>query len=213
METVTLIASEAERAAMLKQPEQLMARAEHVLSGMLQKMRKLEAERAAERVDHEAVQQQLESSFAALREDRQRFELQYTQANVVRNAAVEARNTVQAEVARLSSELRASEAEVARAKEAEREAREARKQMSEISERRVRHPPARGARKSNPPQARGTDHVPLRWGRRARQRVRIALLRFPDGGNPPRRVQAQQADGTEKELTMVNAQLAEARKQ
>ena len=42
-----LITSEAERAAMLAAPEQFISRAEHVLSGMLQKLRKLEAERAA----------------------------------------------------------------------------------------------------------------------------------------------------------------------
>jgi len=43
---------------MLKQPELFIARAEHVLSGMLQKMRKLEAERAAEQVDHECTRVQ-----------------------------------------------------------------------------------------------------------------------------------------------------------
>ena len=46
VDAVKLIASDAERAAMVREPEKFIARAEHVLSGMLQKMRKLEAERA-----------------------------------------------------------------------------------------------------------------------------------------------------------------------
>lgn len=54
---VRLFSSDAERATMLRQPEALVSRCEHVLSSLLREMRKIHAERAAERVDHEHIQQ------------------------------------------------------------------------------------------------------------------------------------------------------------
>ena len=132
-----LFLSEAERTEMVRSPEKLIARTEHAFSGLLQKLSKLEAERAAEKVDHEQVQQQLEGSFAALREEQRRYAPQLAQAKAERTTAVDARNTAQAEVTRLTAELRTSELEVARVKEAEREAQEARRRLTDIGERRV----------------------------------------------------------------------------
>ena len=52
--------STSERAELLREPEKFAARAEAVLTGVMAKLNRLEAERAAERIDSEQQYHQLE---------------------------------------------------------------------------------------------------------------------------------------------------------
>ena len=99
-------ASAAERTALLKDPHAFAARAEHVLSGLLQKLRSVEAVHTAERIETERAQHRLEQQCAGLREGQQRLATQHATAVAERGAAVEARGSAVAEVERCAGELR-----------------------------------------------------------------------------------------------------------
>ena len=135
-------ASATERAALLRDPDAFAARAEHVLSGLLRKIRTLEAEHAAERINTEQAQHRLENEYASLREDKQRLATQHAAAISERTAAVEARNASIADAERLTTELRSVQAELMRTKEGEREEQQARKRLLEVNERTVPLRPA-----------------------------------------------------------------------
>ena len=68
----SLTLSAAERAALVRDPEAFARRAEAVLSSLVAKLSRLEAERAAERVDSERLYHQLEKSQATLRAEHER---------------------------------------------------------------------------------------------------------------------------------------------
>ena len=64
---ITLTLTAAERTELLKNPESFARRAESVLTAMVQKLHRLEAERAAEKIDSETRYHALERSQATLR--------------------------------------------------------------------------------------------------------------------------------------------------
>ena len=85
MATATaFFASDADRAQLIAQPEQFVARAETVLGGLVERLKRLEAERAAERVDAEQVHHQHERAHATLRDEHQK-RVQQTQQELIRN--------------------------------------------------------------------------------------------------------------------------------
>jgi len=99
----------AERAALLRDPEALAKRAESVLSSLVAKIHKVEAERAAEKIDSERQCHQLERSQVTLREEHERATAQYEKMAADRRSIVEARDASAAEAARMADELREAE--------------------------------------------------------------------------------------------------------
>ena len=125
----------AERAALLRDPEALAKRAESVLSSLVAKLHKVEAERAAEKIDSERQCHQLERSQVTLREEHERATAQYEKMAADRRSIVEARDASAAEAARMADELREARAEAARLRDAEREASEERQRLLQLGER------------------------------------------------------------------------------
>lgn len=131
----TLTLSAAERTTLLRDPEAFARRAEAVLSSMVAKMSKLEAEHAAKQVDSERLFHKLERSQATLRSEHERSTAQNQKMNADRQSIVDARDAALAEASKAKSELRTAAAEAARAKEAERESAEERQRLVQINER------------------------------------------------------------------------------
>ena len=134
----SLALSAAERDELQRDPQAFARRAEAVLSAVLQKLSRLEAERSAERIDSEQQFHQLERSHATLRQEHERAIAQYDKMSAERSTIVEARTAAAAESARLLNELREQKAENARNKDTEREGAEDRRRLLEINERKSR---------------------------------------------------------------------------
>jgi DNA repair exonuclease SbcCD ATPase subunit len=135
MAASTLSLTAAERADLLRDPAAFANRIDSVLTGMVQKLHRVEAERAAERTDSERLYHQLERNSATLREESTRAIAQYEKMAAERQTIIDARDAATAEVARLGGELRAAGTEIARAKETEREAAEERQRLLQLNER------------------------------------------------------------------------------
>ena len=149
MSATSLTLSAAERAELVRDPEVFVKRAELVLTNVLQKLNRLEAERSAERIDAEQQFHDLERGHAILRKEHDEALAKHGQMASDRAAIVKARDEAAADAARLAAELKEKSAECARAREAEREGGEERRRLLETNERKVcllsrppRHPHA-----------------------------------------------------------------------
>ena len=131
----SLTLTAAERADLVSNPEAFARRAEAVLSAVVQKLHKLEAERHAEKVDAERRYHQLERGQATLRDEHEKAVAEHRKISSERQAMVDARDAAMAESSRLTSELRSAKAEVARLKDSEREGAEKRQRLVQINER------------------------------------------------------------------------------
>lgn len=133
-----LALSEAERAELLRSPQAFASRCESVLSSLLAKLNRLEAERGAERTDSERMYHKLERAQATMREEHAAATAQCAKMQGEHGAILTARDAHAAEAARLGGELRAARAEAERAKESEREGGVERSRLLQVIERKVR---------------------------------------------------------------------------
>ena len=116
-----LCLSEAELVQLLKDPEAFARRAEGVISTMVDKLHRVEAEREAQKIEWERLFNQLERSQVSLREEHERSTAENARMTADRQSIIDARDAALAEVANVKSELRAATVEAARAKDVERE--------------------------------------------------------------------------------------------
>ena len=101
MATATaFFASDADRAQLIAQPEQFVARAETVLGGLVERLKRLEAERAAERVDAEQVHHQHERAHATLRDEHQKLKAAHGKLEAAHAPVAAAREAAEAEARR-----------------------------------------------------------------------------------------------------------------
>lgn len=127
----------AERAECVRNPEAFVSRSERVLGGLVQKLKRIEAERSVERVDMEQTYHQLERSHATLREDYQKMSAQHAQYGGERDTLIEARDGALGEAAKLRGQLRSKDLELSRLKEEAGEAAEERKRLLEANARKA----------------------------------------------------------------------------
>ena len=127
----------AERAECVRNPEAFISRAERVLGGLVQKLKRIEAERSVERVDMEQQYHQLERSHATLREDYQKISTQHAQYGGDRDALIEARDGALGEASKLRGQLRSKDLELSRLKDEAGEAAEERKRLLEVNARKA----------------------------------------------------------------------------
>ena len=131
----TLALTAAERAELASNPEAFARRAEAVLSAVVQKLQRLEAERSTEQLDSERRYHHLERAQFTLREEHKKALAEYDKMCGERQAIIEAKEVAAAENSQLQSEIRAAKADIARLKESEREGAEDRQRLLQMHER------------------------------------------------------------------------------
>ena len=101
--------STAEREELLRDPEAFAARAEDVLQKLVHKLRRQEADRAAEVIDSEHQYHQLERAHATLRDEHQRAIEQHSSMTQQLADVQQARDQLAADVGRMGAEARTRE--------------------------------------------------------------------------------------------------------
>ena len=124
-----------ERAELASNPEAFARRAEAVLSAVVQKLQRAEAERSTEKLDDERRYHHLERAQSMLREEHEKAVAEHGKMSSERQAIVEAKEAALAESARLAGELQSAKADVVRLKEVERESTEERQRLVQMHER------------------------------------------------------------------------------
>ena len=112
---------------------------ERVIGGLVQRLKRLEAERSADQVNSEQKYHQLERSHATLRQDYLSLSAQHAQYQSERSGVSEARDGALAEAAKLRGQLRSKDLELARLKDEAGEAAEERKRLLETNTRKAQH--------------------------------------------------------------------------